>query len=110
MTRRLLLFCLAAALGRAQDITPKVDEYVKSYLDQNRFMGSVLIAKGGKVLVAKGYGMANLELDVPNTPQTRFRLGSITKQFTATAILQLEEKGKLSVHDPVSKYFADSPA
>ena len=109
MTRRLLLLALSAALAGAQDISSKVDEYVKAYVDQNRFMGSVLIAKGGKVLVDKGYGMANIELDVPNSPQTKFRLGSITKQFTATAILQLEEKGKLSVNDAVSKYFPDSP-
>ena len=110
VTRRLLLVCLCGAFGWAQEIASKVDECVGAYLRDHRFMGSVLIAKGGKIVVEKGYGMADLELDVPNTPQTKFRLGSITKQFTAAAILQLEEKGKLSVNDPISKYFTDSPA
>jgi CubicO group peptidase (beta-lactamase class C family) len=57
----------------------------------------------------KGYGMANVELDVPNTPDTKFRLGSITKQFTATAIMQLQEQGKLSVNDLACKYVAGCP-
>ena len=56
-----------------------------------------------------GYGMANLEHDVPNTPQTKFRLGSITKQFTAMAILILQERGKLKVEDKVKKYLPDAP-
>jgi CubicO group peptidase (beta-lactamase class C family) len=61
------------------------------------------------VLFAKGYGMANLEHEVPNTTRTKFRLGSITKQFTATAILQLEERGKLATDDPACKHVADCP-
>jgi CubicO group peptidase (beta-lactamase class C family) len=110
IARRLLLLIICAALACAQDISRKIDECVGAYAGDHRFMGSVLIAKGGKILVEKGYGMADLELDVPNTPQTKFRLGSITKQFTAAAILQLEEQGKLSVSDPISKYFSESPA
>jgi CubicO group peptidase (beta-lactamase class C family) len=109
-SRRLLLVSFCTVLGCAQEIKPKVDECVGAYVRDHRFMGTILIAKGGKILVEKGYGMADLELDVPNTPQTKFRLGSITKQFTAAAILQLEEKGKLSVNDPISKYFPGSPA
>jgi len=62
------------------------------------------------VVLEKGYGMANIELDVANGPDTKFRLGSITKQFTATAILQLEEQGKLSVNDAACKYIAECPA
>jgi CubicO group peptidase (beta-lactamase class C family) len=73
------------------------------------FTGSVLVARDGKVLFAKGYGKANEEFDVPNTPQTKFRLGSITKQFTAAAIMLLQERGKLSLSDPVCKYFSDCP-
>ena len=67
------------------------------------------MAKGGKVILEKGYGMANLELDVPNSPDTKFRLGSITKQFTSTAILQLQEQGKLSVSDAACKYVEPCP-
>jgi CubicO group peptidase (beta-lactamase class C family) len=73
-------------------------------------MGSVLVARGDQVLFSKGYGSANLEWDIPNTPSTKFRLGSITKQFTAASILLLEERGKLSTDDPVKKYMPDAPA
>jgi len=103
---RIALALATFALIHAQDITTKADAAAK----QNDFMGSVLVAKGGKVLLKKGYGMANVELDVPNEPNTKFRLGSITKQFTATAILQLAAQGKLHVEDPVSKYIENSPA
>jgi CubicO group peptidase (beta-lactamase class C family) len=102
---RIALALLSLALVHAQDITAKADELAQ----KNDFMGSVLVAKGGKVILKKGYGMANIELDVPNAPDTKFRLGSITKQFTATAILQLAAQGKLSVDDKASKYIANAP-
>ncbi len=73
------------------------------------FSGVVLIARDGKILFAQAYGMANLEHDVPNTIDTKFRLASITKQFTAAAILILQERGKLSVNDSISKYLSDCP-
>ena len=76
-------------------LVAKIDELVTALVEQDRFMGSILVVRDGKVLISKGYGMANLELDVPNTPQTKFRLASITKQFTAMAILQLQQQGKL---------------
>jgi len=76
----LLLLGVSAA---AQDLTPKFDEYLNALAKQQRFIGSVLVARDGKVVFSKGYGLANAELDAPNTPQTKFRLGSITKQFTA---------------------------
>jgi len=91
------------------EIESKVNEYINAYLKMGKFSGSILIAQGGKVLVSKGYGMANYELGVPNTPQTKFRLGSITKQFTAMAIMQLQEQGKLDVNDAVSRYVEESP-
>jgi CubicO group peptidase (beta-lactamase class C family) len=72
-------------------------------------MGSVLVARDGKVVFSKGYGMANLEFDIPNTPNTKFRLGSVTKQFTAASILLLQEHGKLSVQDPVCKFVENCP-
>jgi CubicO group peptidase (beta-lactamase class C family) len=93
----------------AQDIESKVDEYVNAYVKMGRFSGSILIAQNGEVLVSKGYGMANYEHDVPNTPQTKFRLGSITKQFTSMAIMQLQEKGLLNVNDPIIKLIPDYP-
>lgn len=104
------LLILFAANAAAQDPAPKFDEYLNALAGQQRFTGSVLVARDGKVIFTKGYGLANVELDVPNTPQTKFRLGSITKQFTATAILLLQERGKLSVSDPICKYFDNCPA
>jgi CubicO group peptidase (beta-lactamase class C family) len=106
-TTLLLMVLSAAAL--AQDLAPKADEIVNAYVKQNKFSGSVLVAKGGKVVLSKGYGMANYELEVPNTPQTKFRLGSITKQFTALAIAQLQERGQLNIEDPITKYLPDFP-
>lgn len=93
----------------AQDTNAKFDEYLTALTKQDRFMGSVLVAREGKVLFSKGYGMANLEFDIPNTPQTKFRLGSVTKQFAAASILLLQERGKLSVQDPVCKYVENCP-
>jgi len=105
----IILFFLLSVLCMAQNIESKVDEYINAQMKLSKFSGSVLIAQEGKILVSKGYGMANLELDVPNTPQTKFRLGSVTKQFTAMAIMQLQEKGLLNVNDPIRKYIPDYP-
>ena len=87
-----------------------MDQIVTSYVTSGKFMGSVLVARGDQILLNKGYGSANLEWNIPNDPSTKFRLGSLTKQFTAASILLLEERGKLSVSDPVKKYLPDAPA
>lgn len=93
-----------------QEVASRAEEYMAARVRRDRFSGSVLIARDGKVLFSRGFGMANLEHDVPNTPDTRFRLASITKQFTAMAVLILQERGKLDVTDPVRKYLPDAPA
>jgi CubicO group peptidase (beta-lactamase class C family) len=93
-----------------EDYAPQAEALIESFVDAKVFSGAVLVARDGKPVFRKAFGAANLEWDVPNTPETKFRLGSITKQFTATAILQLAEQGKLSIGDPVSKYYADAPA
>jgi CubicO group peptidase (beta-lactamase class C family) len=72
-------------------------------------MGTVLVARNNNILYSKSFGSANLEWDIPNTTKTKFRLGSITKQFTAAAILLLGERGKLKIDDPVKKYLTDAP-
>src|SRR5271163_13318 len=109
MFQRFLLLFSLVVLARAQDVS-RLDQIVQSYVTAKTFMGTVLVARGGEVLFSKGYGMANLEWDIPNSPSTKFRLGSVTKQFTATSILLLEERGKLKVDDPVKKYMPDAPA
>src|SRR5207244_9294428 len=110
MVRSFIVVLLLAAPGLAQDIDARMDQVVQSYASNKQFMGSVLVARDSQVLLSKGDGSANLEWQIPNTPSTKFRLGSITKQFTAAAILLLEERGKLKVEDPVKKYLPDAPA
>lgn len=90
-------------------LEPQVDTFVKPYLDIGGFNGSVLIAKKGKILLSKGYGMANYELNVLNTPQTKFHLASVSKPFTAAAIMMLQERGLLNVNDPLTKFIPDYP-
>lgn len=106
----LLLSCLCAAGCFAQDVAPKLAEYADALAAQGRFSGVVLVAREGKVVFGHAYGMANYELDAPNTTETKFRIGSLTKPFTAAAIMLLQERGKLSVQDSICKYVADCPA
>jgi CubicO group peptidase (beta-lactamase class C family) len=108
MLRRIAPILLTASLCLAQD-PKRIDEVVKSYVTSRGFMGSVLVARAGEILFSKGYGSADLEWAIPNSPDTKFRLGSVTKQFTAASILLLEERGKLNVNDPVKKYMPDAP-
>lgn len=70
----------------------KLNDYMDALANRGYFNGAVLVAEGNKILLRKGYGMANFEHDVPNTPQTKFRIGSLTKGFTAMAVLQLQEQ------------------
>lgn len=107
---RFLAVVLLAGTCLAQDDVARMEQVVQSYVSGKQFMGSALVARDGVVLFNKGYGSANLEWDIPNSPTTKFRLGSVTKQFTAASILLLEERGKLSVSDPVKKHIADAPA
>jgi CubicO group peptidase (beta-lactamase class C family) len=105
----LLLFIFKVTICTAQSIESKLDEYINAYVELGKFSGSVLVAKEGKILLSRGYGMANREHGVPNTPQTKFRLGSITKQFTAMTFMQLHEKGLLTIDDPLIKYYPNFP-
>jgi len=105
----LVVLCACVRMAPAQDMAAQLDHILAGYQQNRAFIGSALVAKGGKVLLEKGYGMANIELGVPNGPDTKFRLGSITKQFTSAAILQLEEQGKLSVNDLACKYVPECP-
>jgi CubicO group peptidase (beta-lactamase class C family) len=109
MRTRLTCLIVLAASCFAQD-TGRMDQVVQSYAANRKFMGTALVARDGQVLFSKGYGFANLEWNIPNAPNTKFRLGSVTKQFTAASILLLEERGKLSVADPLKKYMPDAPA
>lgn len=88
----------------------RMEEIIAFYAINNDFMGSVLVAQDKEATFSKGYGFSNLEWGVENSSQTKFRLGSLTKQFTAVAILILEEKGKLHVDDFISQHMLNTPA
>jgi CubicO group peptidase (beta-lactamase class C family) len=100
-----------APLARSQaPNTSRIDEIIQSYVSDKQFMGTVLVARDQTVILDKAYGFANLEWSVQNTPTTKFRLGSITKQFTSACVFLLQERGKLKIDDPVKKYMPDAPA
>lgn len=102
-----LLFCVLFAFS--QDASQKINELLSAYSKVNRFNGSALVAKDGKILLDNGYGYRNAADKVLNNEQTIFQIGSITKQFTAAVILKLQEEKKLSVSDKLSKFFPDYP-
>jgi CubicO group peptidase (beta-lactamase class C family) len=110
---RLLLISasLLAACNRSKDddISKRIDEIVRFRVDNKEFTGSVLVARGDQIIINKGYGLANREWSIPNAPTTKYRIGSVTKQFTAAAILLLEEQGKLKVEDPVKTHWPEAP-
>jgi len=86
-----------------------VERLFRKITDGEKPGAAVLVAQNGKILYQHGFGYANIEKDIPVTPETKFRIGSITKQFTAAAILKLVEKGKMKLDDKLSKYIPDFP-
>lgn len=105
-----LFFSATTLAGSPAIDAERMDQVARYYVDNRQFMGAVLVARGSEVLFSKAYGLANLEWNVPNTLDTKFRIGSITKQFTAAAILLLEERGKLKLDDPIKDYDPEAPA
>src|SRR5215472_11236352 len=107
----ILAMAIAAMAHTSSAQAPdRFQQVVQPYVDAQMFMGSVLVAKDGKVVFSKSYGMADLEWSVPNSSTTRFNIASMTKQFTAASILLLEDRGKLNTNDSVKKYLPDAPA
>ena len=103
----LLLFPIAVSAQK--NYTKLLDQYMQAQMTVKGFSGTVLVMQHDKVLLKKGYGLADREWNVPNTVETKFRIGSVTKQFTASCILQLIERGKLSLDDKLSKFVPDFP-
>jgi CubicO group peptidase (beta-lactamase class C family) len=107
----LALLCWAIPAAAQNGVPSKVDDYVQAEMQKQRIPGvSVAVVKAGEIVLAKGYGYANVELQVPVKPETIFQSGSVGKQFTATGIMMLIEEGKLSLDDPITKYFSDAPS
>ena len=108
-----LIFFFAPFTADAQSTatTAAVSEYVKAEMQRQHIPGlSLLVAKGGKIVRAEEFGLANVELQVPVKPETIFQSGSVGKQFTATAVMMLVEEGKIGLDDPLTKFFANAPA
>jgi CubicO group peptidase (beta-lactamase class C family) len=94
------LFAQESTENKAQ----KIDELVSKYYEYGIFNGSILIAEKGSIIIEKGYGYADREQQIPNTPETKFRIASLTKQFTAMLIMQLVEQGKIKLDGKLSDY------
>lgn len=90
-------------------VSQKLDNYLNALETTDNFHGSVLIAQNGNIILDKGYSESDFEQNIKNTPSTTFPIGSMTKQFTAMAIMQLVEKGLINVNDFISKYIPDFP-
>jgi CubicO group peptidase (beta-lactamase class C family) len=114
-----VLLCAAIALtvsqqvafaqngAKAKDKAAKIQEYLTTAHKYRLFNGTALVAENGKVIYKSGFGMANMEWSIRNTPDTKFRLGSITKQFTAMLILQLVDQGKVKLDGKISDYLPE---
>src|ERR1700722_15234723 len=113
-SRPLLLVVLLTLPGISQTSglnSDPIGQYVQSEMQRQQIPGlALLVARDGKIVKAQGYGLANVELQVPVKPETVFQSGSVGKQFTATAVMMLVEEGKIGLDDPLTKYFPDAPA
>jgi CubicO group peptidase (beta-lactamase class C family) len=98
---------MTATNTSGQQNAQKIDRLVKQYHDYGQFNGSILVAENGKVIYKKGFGMANMEWNILNSADTKFRIASVTKQFTAALVLQLVEEGKIKLDGKITDYLTD---
>jgi len=108
---RLLLFLVSAPIGLVgqEDAAKRVDDVFQSWAKPGVPGAAVAVIQHGKLVYEKGYGLANLEYDIPVTPQTVYHVASVSKQFTAMALVLLEQEGRLSLEDEVHKYVPELP-
>jgi len=105
-----LIFLLTISCLAQNSVETRVDEYIGAEMQAQQIPGLALaVIKDGKMVIARGYGLANVEHQVPVKPETIFQSGSTGKQFTATAVMMLVEEGKLSLDDKITRYFPDGP-
>jgi CubicO group peptidase (beta-lactamase class C family) len=107
---------MGKAFAETQDASPspnalekQLDDYLTPYVEMKDFSGTVLLSRAGKIVASRTYGLANYELQVPHRPSTKYRICSVGKMFTEAAVLLLEQQGKLSTRDALSKFIADYP-
>jgi CubicO group peptidase (beta-lactamase class C family) len=102
---------LSAPLAAANRQADEVAQSVRAEMARQHIPGlALLVARKGRTVRAEGYGLANVELNVPVKPETLFESGSVGKQFTATAVMMLVEAGKIGLDDPLSRFFPGAPA
>jgi CubicO group peptidase (beta-lactamase class C family) len=102
-------FAFLAAAAHAEDLS-RVDDYVRAAMERQKIPGiGLAVVRGGQVLKAQGYGLANVEHQVPVKPETLFQSGSLGKQFTSAAVMLLVEDGKLALSDPITRFFPEAP-
>ena len=99
-----LNFIIIQTICHAQDTIARIDEIVTQYVESGDIHGTVLVAENGNILYSQAFGLANMEWDIPNTVDTKYRIYSMSKQFTALIIMQLVEAGELDVQKPISHY------
>ena len=103
-------FATTASAQTTAAVSDEAANYVRSEMARQKIPGvALLVSRGGKILQAEGFGLANVELQVAVKPETVFQSGSVGKQFTATAVMMLVEEGKVGLDDPLTKYFLDAP-
>jgi CubicO group peptidase (beta-lactamase class C family) len=102
-----LIACCQTATGPT--IANQIEAYLQPFVQSGNFTGAVFVSRHREIILRKAYGMANYELLVPNSPETRFHIASVSKPFTAAAILQLQEQGRLSITDHVSRFLPAFP-
>tara|TARA_R110002051_G_scaffold181774_1_gene251274 strand:+ start:45492 stop:46844 length:1353 start_codon:yes stop_codon:yes gene_type:complete len=111
-SKRILLGILTIVIcnvGLSQSLEQKVDEYINPLVEASDFYGSVVFAKNGKIELVKGYGFADLEHDVLNTPKSVYHMGSVNKPITAIGVMLLHQKGTIDINKTIDKYLTDYP-
>jgi CubicO group peptidase (beta-lactamase class C family) len=102
-------FLLISLIISAQELESKMDEYLAPLVSSGDFYGTVLFAKDGKIVLVKGYGFANIEHRIKNTPQTIYHIASVNKPVTAVGVMYLHQNGRLNINDPISEYLSNYP-
>jgi CubicO group peptidase (beta-lactamase class C family) len=108
--RAVIAACVLIACSALAQTSDPVDQYIRGEMQKRQIPGlALLVIRDGQIIKAQGYGYSNVELQVPVKPETIFQSGSMGKQFTATAVMMLMEEGKLSLDDPLTKFFPGAP-
>src|SRR5262245_48992020 len=111
LSKRMPLFALALLVASAIAVrADNVDEYIKAEMQRQHIVGlSIAVIKDGKIVKVEGYGLANIEHNVPARPDTVYKIGSVSKQFIASGIMLLIDEGKISLDDKISKFLEGTP-